>query len=535
VTVLYPELEGELRKPRYLNLIMAHLDICKDVCDHFGMTTSLVPYVEKGKLVGFSAKSFRNPDQLQAGDEGFDFQYDPFWDDGTDYGKLYEGVDAEEEAKEAKAGKPIKEALPTIEIPVPDDDEVLLRTTKSWVQTFMSDMGICPFASSSEAAGLPVGPVHYEIDRSSTVEDIYTKFWEEVIRVEQQKETVVSTTLLICPEFFLDNVELYESFSTTLTQSLTALGIDDLIQLVFFHPHWSFRDGGERSGTGMAANYARRSPWPMINILRTTQVRKAQRGIPTGLVYKQNEKTLGQVGANDLEVMLRLRDWDKLSEFSVNRREFDALKIAKDIQETGEVSQKDMSLSHDATPAANKVDRKQVEDGDLVNVLKQALEKRLGIEEGKSIEQLTGPETSATAMATEFLMQELDDILKKEAMGGAKVVAKKIQDEVDARDSDPIPSQEIESSADERSVEAELVDSIPEPPSPEVPSEADAARKARYEEARRALLMDITGAEEAPDTGRGDEMSDIMFGRGGVQARSEEEDDMDAFKKFSGL
>jgi hypothetical protein len=47
--------------------------------------------------------------------------------------------------------------------------------------------------------------------------------------------------------------------------------------------------------------------------------------------------------------------------------------------------------------------------------------------------------------------------------------------------------------------------------------------------------MDITGAEEAPDTGRGDEMSDIMFGRGGVQARSEEEDDMDAFKKFSGL
>jgi hypothetical protein len=56
---------------------------------------------------------------------------------------------------------------------------------------------------------------------------------------------------------------------------------------VFFHPLWTFRDGGARFGDGAAANYARRSPWPMINILRTSQVRAAQRGIPTGLVYTQ--------------------------------------------------------------------------------------------------------------------------------------------------------------------------------------------------------------------------------------------------------
>eukprot|EP00977_Amphora_coffeiformis_P028583 scaffold36189_cov160-Amphora_coffeaeformis.AAC.2 len=522
MTVLYPQMEEELQKPTYLNLIMAHLDVCKDVCDHYGMTTTLVPYQQQGKLVGFTAKSFRNPDKLQAGDDGFEFNYDPFWDDGTDFDNLYAGIDAEEEAKE---GKPSRPKLPEIENPIPDDDAEILRLSKQWVQTFMSDMGICPFASNADSAGLPVGPVQYEIDRSTTVEDMYTKFWEEVVRVEQQPEKAISTILLICPEFYMDNVELFEEFSNSLTRSLPALKVDELIQLVFFHPHWSFRDGGERTGAGMAANYARRSPWPMINILRTSQVRKAQKGIPTGLVYKQNEKTLGKVGAQDLEVMLRLRDWDKLADFTVNRREFDALKIARDFQETGAVSEKDMSLAHDATPAANKVDRKQVEEGDLVNVLKQALEKRLGKGDNARVQPLSGPETSATAMATEFLIQELGEFLKK---GPTNTKEKDAASKVP-----PTVSKDM-AAEKERFVDAEPVDNIPEKEEVDpLALDAEARRQQRYEEARRALLQDITGAEEGPDTGRGDEMTDVLFGRAGIKAKSDEDDDKDAFNRFA--
>ncbi|MEC8291701.1 MAG: DUF1415 family protein, partial [Pseudomonadota bacterium] len=50
------------------------------------------------------------------------------------------------------------------------------------------------------------------------------------------------------------------------------IGVGTVLVLLF---------GGERGGEGAAANYARRSPWPMINILRTNQVRSAQKGIPT--------------------------------------------------------------------------------------------------------------------------------------------------------------------------------------------------------------------------------------------------------------
>jgi hypothetical protein len=394
-TVLFPQMESQFT-PRYLNLVTAHLDGCKDVCDFFGISTTLEPYVKDRKVKGFTIKSFRNPDKDP---DTYEFDYDPFWDDGDDWN--HEGVD-DDDIKEDK--------YPEITDKVPDDDDKIIDISKAWVNKICSDMGICPFSKGADMAGLPLGPVFYTVDRSSTFEDMYARYWQEVVRVEQQDESQLSTTLLVAPEFCMDNIEIFEQFSTTLTQPLAALGIEDAIQLVFFHPGWSFRDGGERGGDGAAANYARRSPWPMVNILRTSQVRAAQKGIPTGLVYKQNEKTLASVGVEQLETCLRLRDWEAIADVKVNRREMEALRVAQDFQDTGGLMVDDTSFTNDATPAANKVDGKQIEQGDLVNVIAEALAKRLGKTSG-SITRLTGPETSAVIMASDFLLNELDRVI----------------------------------------------------------------------------------------------------------------------------
>lgn len=409
-TVLFPDMCDKMTS-RFLNLVTAHLDSCKDVCDYFGISTTLQPFVKDGRVQGFTVKSFRNPDKDP---NSFEFDYDPFWDDADDWN--YEGIDAEYEKEEAeKLGLDPKESgveLPEIVNKIPDNDEEIEKLSQDWVAKICSDMGVCPFTSGAEMAGLPMGPVYYTTDRSTSFEDMYAVYWEEVVRVENQDESDLSTTLLITPEFCMDNVELFEIWSTTLTQPLTALGIEDIIQLVFFHPHWVFRDGGERGGGGAAANYARRSPWPMINILRTNQVRAAQKGIPTGLVYKQNEKTLSGVGVDTLEKMLRLRDWGEIADVKVDRREIEALRVAQDFQKTGVVKQEDTSIASDATPAANKVDGNQIEQGDLVNVLSEAIKKRLGRgDNGTGLPtRLTGPETSAAIMASDFLLKQLDAI-----------------------------------------------------------------------------------------------------------------------------
>ena len=508
-------MEEEFKKPKYLNLLFAHLDACKDVCDHFGITTTLLPYKRKGRVVGFTVQSFRNPDvtestlavstssssSLSTSDDNeneseIKFQYDPYWDDGTDFAALYDGIDDEDM---------VPDPYPPIENKIPDHDETIIDITKSWVSSVMSDMGVCPFTQGGEKAGLPLGDVYYAVDRSSGFEEMYERYWKEVTRIEQNPERDISTILLIIPEFCMDNLELFESFTNTLTQPLTALGIEDLIQLVFFHPVWSFRDGDARSSpTGQAANYARRSPWPMINLLRTSQVRTAQKGIPTGLVYKQNEKTLSQVGVDKLETMLRLRDWTDTAEYKVNRREIDALKIAQDFQATGTISAQDISLRHDNTPAANKVDRRQVEEGNLVNVLLQALEKRLDM----GACTLTGPETSATALATDVLINALEDLIDNTDTSTAETIA---------TTRTPETVHVAATSLDNKS---------------DIPDEIARARQARIDAARRSVMEDLIGdsnnnnnnmAATSKDTSV-DPMEEILFGRGGIGENNGDDD-----------
>ncbi|CAJ1963992.1 unnamed protein product [Cylindrotheca closterium] len=396
-TVLFPDMESQFT-PRYLNLVTAHLDGCKDVTDNFGVTTTLQPYISGGKVKGFTVKSFRNPDKDP---DNYEFDYDPFWDDGDDWN--YEGVDDEDLAVDK---------YPEIVDKIPDDDDKIIDISKAWVEKICSDMGICPFSKGAEEAGLPIGPVFYCIDRCTSLEDMYARYWAEVVRVENQDQSELSTTLLVAPEFCIDQIEIFEQFSTTLTQPLSALDLESSIQLVFFHPNWSFRDGSAREGIGAAANYARRSPWPMINILRTSQVRAAQKGIPTGLVYKQNEKTLSSVGVDTLETCLRLRDWEAMKDVKVNRKEIEALRVARDFQESGTIKVDDTSFSNDATPAANKVDGRQIEQGDLVNVVLEALSKRLSgsTTTATTFAALSGPETSAAIMATDFLLKELNRV-----------------------------------------------------------------------------------------------------------------------------
>ena len=288
---------------------MAHFDACKDVCDNFGVNTVLVPYVADSNnnnmvLRGFTIKSYRNPHGtagtfMQGGEDGSDmvFAPDPFWDDDEEWD--FSGMDDDDNDDGDQDGNNViasnrgKQMEAEASMPlIPQDDDVIIQLSKQWVDKMMADLALCPFTQSATKSGIPLGPVRYHIDRVSTFEEAYMAYWAEVCKIECVDESEISTTLHILPQFCMNTVELFEQWADTLTGTLEALDdLENLLQLIFFHPNWMFRDGGrDRStdgGGGMAAHYARRSPWPMVNILRTKQVRVAQRGIPTGLVYQQ--------------------------------------------------------------------------------------------------------------------------------------------------------------------------------------------------------------------------------------------------------
>ena len=228
--------------PTYLERLMGHLDACKDVCDNFGVNTILSPIISsKNVVTGFTVKSYKDPTKIGtfASDGNFEFAPDPYFDD-SDWDILDEQIRlaAAEEAADnddldgsaagggASGEGEDSEPLPEIVDKIPDSDEKIIDVSKTWVNKMMSEMGICPFTKGAEMAGLPIGQVFYTVDRSKETEDMYAVYWEEVVRVERMDEKELSTTLLIAPEFLIDNVEMFDNFSGTLTQPLEALGVE---------------------------------------------------------------------------------------------------------------------------------------------------------------------------------------------------------------------------------------------------------------------------------------------------------------------
>ena len=124
----------------------------------------------------------------------------------------------------------------------------------------------------------------------------------------------------------------------------------------------------EDSSAKTQANYGRRSPIPMINILRTPQVKAAQKGLPTGLVYSQNEETLGDIGTEKLEEMLRTLDWSAVNDVKVDRSQVEVLKIARKMmaQGGGIKATDDLTLTGGEAAAASAAATEKAAESDIV-------------------------------------------------------------------------------------------------------------------------------------------------------------------------
>ena len=160
--------------------------------------------------------------------------------------------------------------------PVENDDAIVLADTKEWVRKIIADFGVCPFTMDPGKAGIPMGGVRYTVSRAKSPEEAFLRYWEDVQALLAVTEREIATVLLVFPEIDLfGDYEMFEAYCDSLSDALctSTMCMENEIQLVFFHPRYQFRDGQARTGEELgAANFARRSPWPMINILRTPQV-----------------------------------------------------------------------------------------------------------------------------------------------------------------------------------------------------------------------------------------------------------------------
>ena len=165
-------------------------------------------------------------------------------------------------------------------------------TTQRWIQSFVVELNLCPFAQHVTARDV----IRYTVCANESLQDILHALHEEMDWLDSDPET--ETSFLILTSGMKD----FSDFNDCLAMAQELLVMMNWVgryQLVGFHPHHQF-DGTDPDD---AENYTNRSPYPMVHILRESSVTQAvDAAANIALIPKRNTDTLNQLG---VEVLIK--------------------------------------------------------------------------------------------------------------------------------------------------------------------------------------------------------------------------------------
>jgi hypothetical protein len=142
--------------------------------------------------------------------------------------------------------------------------ETVVAQTRHWVESFIVEYNICPFAKRE----LERGSIRYAVISNSDMEKSLEALAVEFSRLNN--DTDIETTLFI----FAAGVESFDGyldFVDIANQLLLSLDYEGVYQLATFHPEYCF----EGEPTTDPANYTNRSPYPMLHIIREQSLERS--------------------------------------------------------------------------------------------------------------------------------------------------------------------------------------------------------------------------------------------------------------------
>ena len=172
------------------------------------------------------------------------------------------------------------------------DNAKIIRVTRHWVEHFVIEMNLCPFARRE----LVNDRIRLMATPSSSEQELLEVLQHELIRLSN--DTSIETTLLIHSNV-LQSFDDYNGFLDIADQLLAEMKLVGVYQVASFHPDYQF----EGTGLGDAENYTNRSPYPMLHLLREASLERA--------IDAYSE--VDQIPVRNIELMNRLGQ-DKLIE-----------------------------------------------------------------------------------------------------------------------------------------------------------------------------------------------------------------------------
>lgn len=137
--------------------------------------------------------------------------------------------------------------------------ETIVEITRTWLQNFVIDLNLCPFAGKVFLED----SIRFTVFFGESEEALLETLQGEIKKL--QIDSQIATTLLILPNVLQD----FEDYNQFLELSdLLLVESQNEFQVASFHPDYQF------AGTKLAdaENFSNRSPFPLLHILRESMV-----------------------------------------------------------------------------------------------------------------------------------------------------------------------------------------------------------------------------------------------------------------------
>ena len=162
------------------------------------------------------------------------------------------------------------------------EEDSAIALVHQWIEQCVIDLSLCPFAGAPYRAGkVRIATC------SKDSESRYFRLVESELERLLDEPTGPETTLIIGLQV-LDDFLDFNDFLASAEALLTVDDRDSHIQIASFHPEYRFA-GVDAKDVG---NYTNRSPFPIVQWLRTESVTKAVSATDTSLIPDNNIATL---------------------------------------------------------------------------------------------------------------------------------------------------------------------------------------------------------------------------------------------------
>lgn len=173
-----------------------------------------------------------------------------------------------------------------------ESKEEIIQICKTWLETFIIGLNLCPFARNPYRKG----QVRFVVAGDGDPDKLMEAFLKEGELLLEKDPAEVETTLLIIPA--LGKMEHFMAYMKYCTDLIDYNKLTDVLMVVPFHP-FMYHEGPPREAPN---HFTGRSPYPIVHILRKASVDKLGAAYK-GDVQMENNRKLRKMGTKQLKEM----------------------------------------------------------------------------------------------------------------------------------------------------------------------------------------------------------------------------------------